>query len=650
MGKVCWDFPLLGTGNESGNNIAAITMFKGTGIMDGLAREVCQNSLDAKNKDLADVPVKVKFEMINIPKKEYEMFSEYEKYLDQSIEYWNKSPLRTSDITDFLNNVKQALNYDEIPVLVMSDYNTEGLNGVNARDDEQSFWKLLVDTEGISIKQDKNSAGSFGIGKNAPFAYSALNLVLYNTLAKDGGRAFEGVTRLVTTQKEHDGKLRKTQPIGKYLYLEDEYTGRPILPEDACKIANIDIFKRNEVGTDVAVVGFKRDDYLDWEKNIAIATIKNFILAIMDGKLDIVVKSPKIEYHINQSNIEELLYQDFANIDDLRYTRQIFETITKGEKNNFKIVEADDLTIFVKENEGYRASVSRFRSTGMLINTTSEGLPRFSVVVIVNDVGEMILSQTLRKAEPPQHTEWKAKNITDNRELHNKAAKYIRNINKKVKECLEKFENSDIRDRMDAGIGNFLPDISAEDNINEGNDGLKTDVKIREIVSYDGRVFYDSRYDTAETSDGKHTSKTGIKTGKKKHKKREDKPIQVVKPEGNNEKGIAPGRSNVRIVTPKITEHRTFYVNENKYRLYINSPEAYNKVFVQYYAGRDDEKQEALIVKNIKSDNFSMQPMNKEKIGPISLKEGANILDVEFENSEIMAVIPVFTMEVSYEK
>ena len=124
----------------------------------------------------------------------------------------------------------------------------------------------------------------------------------------------------------------------------------------------------------------------------------------------------------------------------------------------------------------------------------------------------------------------------------------------------------------------------------------------------------------------------------------------MVKPEGSTEKGIAPGRSNVRIITPKITEHRTFYVNENKYRLYINSPEAYDRVFVQYYAGRDDEKQEALVVRNIKSDNFEMHPMNQEKIGPISLKEGSNILDVEFENSEIMAVIPVFTMEVLYEK
>ena len=650
MGGICWDFPLLGTGNESGNNIAAITMFKGAGIMDGLAREVCQNSLDAKDKDLGDAPVKVKFEIISIHKSAYQVFSEYEKYVDQSIEYWKHSPLHTPEIKEFLEHVKDALSVEEIPVLVMSDYNTVGLNGVNAQDNEQSFWNLLVNTEGISIKQDDHSAGSFGIGKNAPFAYSALNLVFYNTLAKDGGRAFEGVTRLVTTQKEYKGTLRKTQPIGKYLYLKDEYTGRPILPEDNCNIANIEAFKRTEVGTDVAIVGFKQGDYPNWEKDIAVAILKNFILAIKDGKLDVIIKSPKVDYRINQENIEELLYQKFSDADELKYTRQIFETIQHGTKTDTKIAEPDDLTIYIKEDETYQPAVSRFRSTGMLINTTSEGLPHFSVVVIVNDVGNMELSKVLRKAEPPQHTEWKAKNITDNRPLHNLAARYIRNINKEVKKNLEKFENTDITGRMDAGIGNYLPDISRTDGTTEGNDGLKKDVKIRDISSYDGRILYDARYDTAAASNGKNLPKIGIKAGKKKHKRKSVEIISVVEPAAGKNKGVSPGTGKVKIITPKITEHRTFYLAKNTYRLYINSPETYNNVFIQYYAERDDDKQEPLVIKSIQQEDRVALTMDKKKIGPLTLQKGSNILNVAFENDEIMAVMPVLTMEVTHEK
>lgn len=651
MGKICWDFPLLGTGNESGNNIAAITMFKGSGVMDGLAREICQNSLDAKDNSLpSDKPVRVKFELFDIKKSEYPMFKSYEEAVDRSIEYWDNSPLCTPSIKDFLSNIKSALDSETIPMLVMSDYNTVGLNGVNASPNEQSFWKLLVNTEGISIKQNENSAGSFGIGKNAPYAYSSLNLVFYNTLAKDGGRAFEGVTRLVTTQREYNGTMRPTQPIGKYLYLIDDYTGRPILPTDDCPLANMEAFNRSETGTDVAVVGFKKSDYSNWERLTAVAVIKNFVLAIMNGKLIVTIKSPNIKYEITAENLEQLLFKEFDSEAQLKYSRQTFETIKKGELIKAKIAEKDDLSIYVKYDEKYSASLSRFRSTGMLINTTTNDvLPHFSVVIIVNDVGEMRLSKTLRSAEPPQHTEWRAKNITDNLTLKNRAGRYIRKIGKEIQSVLHDFDRADITDKMDAGIGNYLPDASDSSGTTEGTDGLKTDVKIKEIKSYDGRVFYNSQYESAESASGVETQQSGVKTGKKKRKKRSKSKIPVVNPGGKSQ-GVSTGKGKVKIVSPKIVEHRTFYLAGNKYRCFINSPDDYEKVFIQYFAGRDDDKQDSLVVKNLKLEGSPRIEINSEKIGPISLKKGINTMYVEFSNNEIMAVVPVFTMEVSDEK
>ncbi|MBE6639863.1 MAG: hypothetical protein E7616_10580, partial [Ruminococcaceae bacterium] len=265
MGKICWDFPLLGSGNESGSNIAAITMFNvGAGVMDSLVREVCQNSLDAKNRELGnDIPVRVKFELCYVKRSDFSMFEGYRDAIIRSREYWENNPLKNDDIMAFLDYIENSLSADMIPVLVMSDYNTTGLRGVNPVEGEKSYWNLLVNTEGISIKDEKNSAGSYGIGKNAPFAYSALNLIFYNTLAVDGGRAFEGVARLATTTRECGGKKRKTQPIGKYLYLENEYDFRPILPSDDCDLASLPMFFRgeSEYGTDVAVFGFKEKEY-----------------------------------------------------------------------------------------------------------------------------------------------------------------------------------------------------------------------------------------------------------------------------------------------------------------------------------------------------------------------------------------------------
>ena len=106
----------------------------------------------------------------------------------------------------------------------------------------------------------------------------------------------------------------------------------------------------------------------------------------------------------------------------------------------------------------------------------------------------------------------------------------------------------------------------------------------------------------------------------------------------------------MKIATVSIRDHRTYYVAGNKYRAYINSPANYDRVYIQYFAGREDDKQDELKIKNVKLEGMPRIDVHGDKIGPISLKEGKNIIYVEFESNEIMAVIPVFTMEVANEK
>ncbi len=426
---------------------------------------------------------------------------------------------------------------------------------------------------------------------------------------------------------------------------------RPKLSRSRCGLSQLDIFNRNEIGTDVAVFGFKTNEYEDWERNIAIAIIKNFVLAILNSKLEVEIKSPKITYIISKSNVESLLFKDFSDEPQLKYTRQVYETLTKVDPIKVTIEEKDDLSIYVKYEDAYAQSLSRFRSTGMLINTTTvDVLPHFSVVIIVNDVGEMGLSKTLREAEPPQHTEWKAKNITDNAPLKNRAARDLRKIGKEIQRILDEFEKADITDKMDAGIGNYLPDSTDESGSHEGNDGLKTDIKINEISTYDGRVMYNRQYETAESGEWAKTPKSGIKTGRKKRKKKKPVQIPVVEPKKGENKGVISGTGKVKIISPKIIEQRIFYKAANKYQFYVNSPQDYSRVFLQFYAGRDDDKNDPVVVKNVKLENIPRIEVNSQKIGPISLHQGDNTLFIEFENSEIMALVPVFTMEVTNEK
>lgn len=218
MGRVCWHFPLLTTGNLSGVNDAGITMFRG-GTMDSLVREVCQNSLDARSgKIRAHVPVKVKIKLSELERRRFSMFEELREAVADAFVFWNENDVKNQKIFDFLAGVKKYLENERIPVLTISDYNTTGLTGVKPAPGVTSCWNTLVNSVGISNKQGENSAGSFGIGKNAPFAYSRIRTVFYNTLAEDGGRAFEGVTRWMSTLKEY-GRRVKSKRKRHYKYL-----------------------------------------------------------------------------------------------------------------------------------------------------------------------------------------------------------------------------------------------------------------------------------------------------------------------------------------------------------------------------------------------------------------------------------------------
>lgn len=103
----------------------------------------------------------------------------------------------------------------------------------------------------------------------------------------------------------------------------------------------------------------------------------------------------------------------------------------------------------------------------------------------------------------------------------------------------------------------------------------------------------------------------------------------------------------VKIVAIDFSDHRTFYLTQNKYRMHIKSEKKYEKVYIQFYAGRDDNKRDIINIKNIKVVGKPLMAVNGAKAGPVSIESGNNDLYIEFENSEIMAVLPVFTMEVA---
>ena len=195
-----WRFPPTNGGRADGFNDPGIAHFKGS-LYASLARETIQNSLDARAN--SDKPVDVTFEMIQLSPEDVGRDE-----LAAAVEACQKEVDSDDTAQPELIRAQEVLAKDRIPVLRVSDRNTTGLRG--------RHWRTLVKMQGASFKADLEGAGgSFGIGKYAPFAVSALRTVFYWTCYEESGsniERFQG--KCVLMSHQHEGE--EVQGTGFY--------------------------------------------------------------------------------------------------------------------------------------------------------------------------------------------------------------------------------------------------------------------------------------------------------------------------------------------------------------------------------------------------------------------------------------------------
>ena len=75
--SICWNFPSNNDGKISGISEAGIETFRGD-LLKSLAKEICQNSLDAVKK--IKNPVLIEFELYEVPFKNDERIIGLKKY------------------------------------------------------------------------------------------------------------------------------------------------------------------------------------------------------------------------------------------------------------------------------------------------------------------------------------------------------------------------------------------------------------------------------------------------------------------------------------------------------------------------------------------------------------------------------------------
>ena len=481
--KYRWIFSELGAADKVGVNDAGIGIFKRQPYK-GLAKEILQNVTDAKDDNLPEsVPVKAKFELIYVDRDDIPNYKRLDEVIHKCHEYYHDGDdgAKLKVICDA--SEKYLSQNDKVPVLKISDYKTYGLRGVH--EEKGSNWTGLV-RERSATNKSNGSSGAFGVGKFAPFNFSSLRTVLYSTKTRDGETAFQGKA-ILTTFSEYDESAKKNvtkQNIGLFADSDSDNYDAVFSVNDIAPV-----FRRDEVGTDIFVLGFEKED--DWVAQSAISVIEYFFYSIYRGKLEVEIVEGENKVEINHGNLREwiLYYENYCNThmgDDttFSFTAPSYWTMLKNEnckhivgkkfEYNGHSMGEYELYLLVGDDCLDR-KVLEMRQAGMRIreDTNFRIQTNFTAIFIatganaVSDEPKDNISSFLRKCENQAHDDWAADEYKEEKE---KARGIINKIHSLVLEAV-KNEMPDMGDKsIDAfGLSEFLR--------NEDEDGEKKEEK-----------------------------------------------------------------------------------------------------------------------------------------------------------------------------
>lgn len=408
---VKWNFPNNGGGQIRGISDAGIETFAGN-EMRALAREICQNSLDALCSDKIG-PVYVEFQKYIIDIDKVPGYDEYKQVVRKAYDYWNLT--NSEKAVEFLSDARHSLNKNKTSVMRISDFNTTGLS--SPFEDNDGGWNSLVKIDGGATKTGAQ-AGAFGIGKNAPFCNSRYRLVFYRTLNLDGERAAQGVSRLVSFPENlSDTRNTLTTGIGYYGESEGNIPVTSILELD-------DLYERNEIGTDVFIYGFTGDTR--WGEYVVHEILDNFLMSIYRNQLAVNVGTTVIEKRTLDSCMEQRKY-------DMEHAYSYYQVLknknTKVFTRGFHGLGTLKLSVLVDSKLKLNKKILITRNSGMKLFEQKNISSMISFSAILEMEGDL-LNKFFRELETPAHDRWDPGRYTKNKKL---AKDYINELKKWMK-------------------------------------------------------------------------------------------------------------------------------------------------------------------------------------------------------------------------
>lgn len=384
--SIDWNFPSNNFGTVSGIGEAGIETFKGSPYR-SLAREICQNSLDARLDP--EKPVKVDFSLSYISSGDIKQFDSLRDAFKSCRSFWREQGNKKT--VDFFTRALKRSESDKIPMLRISDFNTTGLTGSDK--EYNSPWQNLVKASGVSSKGG-SSGGSFGIGKSAPFACSDFRTVFYSTLDSKGLKAFQGVARLVSfRQKNIFGLDSDSMTTGMGFYGDTRKNAA--IPE--C-ISLDRKFRRRTSGTDVFIAAFSEGK--NWRDDIIRAVLSEFLISVFQD--DLVVSVGDCE--ISSKTLPALVEQYREVIPEVfNYYQAMTSDDAVVINERFQDLGMIELHLLIQKDLHRKILMSR--SSGMKIfdQNRISGTIFFAGVCILKDEK---INAYFREMENPQHDAW----------------------------------------------------------------------------------------------------------------------------------------------------------------------------------------------------------------------------------------------------
>lgn len=420
-------------GKPQGLGDAGIETFRSTPYT-SCAREAGQNSRDA----VKHAPVLLRLNLHEVARRDVPLLDDLTEALRMCL-----STARDEKTRDFFLNALRVAESDVIPVFEIADFNTHGL--VGPPDDENSPFVALVKGDGVTNKLDLASGGSFGIGKNATFAVSDLQTVVYSTVyTADGTERFAAQARVrLISHRSPEGTPRAAEG----------YWGEAGFKAIENPAAVPSWMSRTEVGTSIFAVGFRREE--NWASRMAQSIVANFFIAIDrdEMRFEIAEGTYKINQATLPSFLEDPVLQAAADSlgqgSELDRAKMLYRA-TKAESTQKFDIAIDGLGSFrlhllIDSNLPRRVHIVRngiyitdeLRRFGEAFRGFA-GTREFIALLepIAGSNGLQLSSQALKSMENPEHNSFSPERITDPQKRAF-AARAVKKLAKRVREIIK---------------------------------------------------------------------------------------------------------------------------------------------------------------------------------------------------------------------